>query len=63
VTGNGGTYTGVDGLPKTGSGIGSQCVSKDLDVGGNGNIGILYDGPDVAQTCVITPTQFPDAAG
>ena len=54
VTGNGGTYTGDDGLAHTGSQIGSQYVSDDLSIAGNGNVYIKYNGPDPAKVRVIT---------
>jgi hypothetical protein len=36
------------------SNIGSQYVSKDLSLAGNGNIGITYNGPNVARARIIT---------
>jgi hypothetical protein len=63
VNGNGKTSTGtltgfyyddngvrVDGASR----IGSQFVVKNLSMGGNGNINILYNGPDIAPTRIIT---------
>jgi hypothetical protein len=50
-----GSYTDDSGNVVTGaSRIGSQYVSLDLSLGGNGNIGILYKGPDIARTRIIT---------
>lgn len=51
VTGNGGTIVGSGGA--TGSRIGSQYVSKNLSLAGNGNIFINYTGPEVAKTRII----------
>jgi hypothetical protein len=63
INGNGKTSTGtntgyyyddngnrVDGASR----IGSQFISKNLSLGGNGNISIIYNGPDVAKTRIIT---------
>jgi hypothetical protein len=62
INGNGKTATGtvtgfwtddngnrVDGSSR----IGSQYISKNLSLGGNGNISITYKGPDVARTRII----------
>jgi hypothetical protein len=43
VSGNGGV-----------SNIGSQYVSLDLNIAGNGNVGILYNGPKVARVRILT---------
>lgn len=36
------------------SNIGSQYVTKDLEIGGNGNVGITWNGTEVARTRIIT---------
>jgi hypothetical protein len=36
------------------SNIGSQYVSNDLSITGNGNVGIVYQGPKVARTRILT---------
>jgi hypothetical protein len=36
------------------SGIGSQFIVNNLSLGGNGNINIIYNGPDVARTRIIS---------
>jgi hypothetical protein len=63
INGNGQTSTGtstgsyVDSSGNTvqgGSKIGSQYISADLSLGGNGNISIKYAGPDLARTRIIT---------
>ena len=63
INGNGKTETGdpsgsfVDdngNLITGGSQIGSQYISKNLSLGGNGNITIHYRGPEVARTRIIT---------
>jgi hypothetical protein len=36
------------------SNIGSQYVSLDLSITGNGHVGILYHGPKVARTRILT---------
>jgi hypothetical protein len=45
VTGNGGTYTGSLGQQIAGTQIGSQYVAADLQMGGNGNVVVNYQGP------------------
>jgi hypothetical protein len=45
VTGNGGTYTGSLGQQIAGSQIGSQYVSADMKMGGNGNVIVNWQGP------------------
>jgi hypothetical protein len=59
INGNGGTTTGfTDALgniiPAGTSEIGSQYVSNQLAIGGNGNIKINYSGPFLAKTRIIT---------
>jgi Flp pilus assembly protein TadG len=64
ISGNGsftiyGTIYSADGLLKvTGNGtvsnIGSQYVTKDLSISGNGNVSITYTGNPVAKTRIIT---------
>lgn len=54
MAGNGGTYVGDDGLTYQGSLIGSQYISLDLTMTGNGNIKINYVGPQVARTRIVT---------
>jgi hypothetical protein len=64
INGNGKTSTGssagsyvdpITGLRVDGgSKIGSQYISDDLAIGGNGNINIKYAGPDLARTRIIT---------
>jgi hypothetical protein len=63
INGNGKTSTGmatgsyVDASGYTvlgGSKIGSQYISNDLALGGNGNVSIKWVGPDVAKTRIIT---------
>jgi hypothetical protein len=63
INGNGQTSTGTstgyyldsNGNPVYGSSrIGSQYVSQDLALGGNGNISINYQGPLAARTRIIT---------
>jgi hypothetical protein len=50
-----GSYTDLSGnLVQGGSKIGSQYISLDLSLGGNGNVSIKYAGPDVARTRIIT---------
>ena len=53
VTGNGGTYTGANNEVIQGSRIGSQYVSKDLEMAGNGNVTIDYMGPPTAKTRIL----------
>jgi Putative Flp pilus-assembly TadE/G-like len=59
INGNGTTTTGY-GLDARGnwvpgpSQIGSQYISNNLSLGGNGNITIYYNGPDKARTRIIT---------
>ncbi len=53
VNGNGGTYTGSDGSAISGSQIGSQYISNDLTVGGNGNIYIKYSGTGSARSKML----------
>jgi hypothetical protein len=58
INGNGDPLSGfyLDGQGKKifgASRIGSQFIAGNLSVGGNGNIVIIYNGPDVARTRVI----------
>jgi hypothetical protein len=36
------------------SNIGSQYVTRELAISGNGNVGITWNGPEVARTRIIT---------
>ena len=59
INGNGGTITGFTDsvgniIPAGTSEIGSQYVSNQLAIGGNGNIKINYSGPFIARTRIIT---------
>ena len=63
INGNGKTSTGTStgsyadtngNVVQGGSKIGSQYISNNLSLGGNGNISIKYAGPDVARTRIIT---------
>jgi Flp pilus assembly protein TadG len=54
VTGNGGTYTGSLGQQIAGSAIGSQYVSADMKVGGNGNVIVNYQGPPKQPIRILT---------
>jgi hypothetical protein len=54
-----GTFYAADALLKVAgngaqSNIGSQYVSLDLSITGNGNVGIVYQGPKVARTRILT---------
>jgi hypothetical protein len=54
-----GTFYACDALLKVAgngaqSNIGSQYVSLDLSITGNGNVGIVYQGPKVARTRILT---------
>lgn len=55
---NGTIYAAGALLTATGNGtvsnIGSQYVTQDLSMGGNGNVAISYSGPNVAKTRIIT---------
>src|SRR5262249_44150502 len=53
ITGNGGQYAMADGSLGSGSAIGSQYISLDLNLGGNGNIHLAYPG-NAAPTRVLT---------
>ena len=54
VTGNGGTYTGSLGQQIAGSNIGSQYVSADLKMAGNGNVIVNYQGPPKTPVRILT---------
>ena len=54
VTGNGGTYTGSLGQQIAGSNIGSQYVSADLKMAGNGNVLVNYQGPPKTPIRILT---------
>jgi hypothetical protein len=54
VTGNGGTYTGSLGQQIAGSQIGSQYVTADMKVAGNGNILVNYMGPPKVPVRILT---------
>jgi hypothetical protein len=54
VTGNGGTYTGSLGQQLAGSQIGSQYVTGDLKLDGNGNVIVNYQGPPKAPVRILT---------
>jgi hypothetical protein len=59
INGNGTTITGYyldsNGILQTGGSlIGSQYISNQLALGGNGNIKINYSGPNLAKTRIIT---------
>jgi hypothetical protein len=54
VTGNGGTYTGSLGQQIAGSAIGSQYVSANMKVGGNGNVVVNYQGPPKQPIRILT---------
>ncbi len=54
VNGNGGTTTGDTGQVIQGSTIGSQYISNNLSLGGNGNVHINYFGPAVARVRILT---------
>jgi hypothetical protein len=54
VTGNGGTYTGSLGQQIAGSAIGSQYVSADLKMAGNGNVIVNYQGPPKTPVRILT---------
>ncbi len=54
VNGNGGTTTGDTGQVIQGSTIGSQYVSNNLSLGGNGNVLINYFGPEAAKVRILT---------
>jgi hypothetical protein len=54
INGNGGTYTGTNNTIIQGSAIGSQYISNNLSLGGNGNINILYKGGLLARTRILT---------
>jgi hypothetical protein len=50
-----GYYLDSNGNPVSGSSrIGSQYISNNLSLGGNGNVSIKYQGPDLARTRIIT---------
>jgi hypothetical protein len=53
ITGNGGVYTGTTGETIDGSQIGSQFISKDLNLAGNGDIVIKYRGNGAARTKLL----------
>jgi hypothetical protein len=53
ITGNGGQYAAADGTIGSGSAIGSQYISLDLNIGGNGNIHLAYPG-QTAPTRILT---------
>ncbi|MFL5242311.1 MAG: pilus assembly protein TadG-related protein [Gemmataceae bacterium] len=50
----GGYYNDLGVFVSGASQIGSQYVSNNLSLGGNGNIKIFYDGPSTARTRIIT---------
>jgi hypothetical protein len=54
VTGNGGTYTGSLGQQISGSQIGSQYVTADMQVGGNGTVLVNYQGPPKQPVRILT---------
>jgi hypothetical protein len=54
VTGNGGTYTGSLGQQIAGSAIGSQYISADMKIGGNGNVIVNYQGPPKQPIRILT---------
>lgn len=54
VTGNGGTYTGSLGQQIAGSAIGSQYISSDLKMAGNGNVIVNYQGPPKSPVRILT---------
>jgi Flp pilus assembly protein TadG len=54
VTGNGGTYTGSLGTQIAGSQVGSQFVSADMKVSGNGNLIVNYQGPPKQPIRILT---------
>jgi Flp pilus assembly protein TadG len=54
VTGNGGTYTGSLGQQLAGSQIGSQYVTGDLKLDGNGNVLVNYQGPPKQPVRILT---------
>lgn len=53
INGNGGTTTGSDGVAIAGSVIGSQYISNNLSLGGNGNIVINYTGGKKQPTRIL----------
>jgi Flp pilus assembly protein TadG len=54
VTGNGGTYTGSNGQQIAGSQIGSQYVTADMQLGGNGTVIVNYQGPPKQPVRILT---------
>ncbi|HLW66383.1 MAG TPA: hypothetical protein VKS79_13805, partial [Gemmataceae bacterium] len=53
VTGNGGQYAAADGSIQSGSAVGSQYITKDLGISGNGNVLLRYPGM-AAPTRILT---------